>query len=286
MDACSRRQFIRTFSASVAGAFADFRPSALADSAVRGVDSMRLAALYDIHGNLPALEAVVEDIRRTGVDEILVGGDVFPGPMATEALALLEGLTVPTHFIKGNGDRVVLAAKAGTDISEVPAAYRDVIEWGAEGMDEDTARKVAAWQPSLRLRITGVGNVFFCHATPRSDTEIFTRLTKDDRLSGVFEHIDGLAVCGHTHMQFNRTAGRTRVVNAGSVGMPFGRPGAYWLLLGPDIELRRTDYDLGRAAARIRTTKYPRAEEFAARNVLQPPSEDEMLRLYSRVELR
>jgi hypothetical protein len=152
LDACSRRQFIRTFSASVAGAFADFPPSSLADFAVRGFDSMRLAALYDIHGNLPALEAVLEDIRRTGVDEILVGGDVFPGPMATEALALLEGLTVPTHFIKGNGDRVVVAAKAGTDISEVPAAYRDVI--GGVRRAWMRTRRVR-WQPGSRAFASG-----------------------------------------------------------------------------------------------------------------------------------
>lgn len=247
---------------------------------------MRAAALYDIHGNLPALEAVLEDVRRAGVDEIVIGGDVFPGPMAMEALSLLDGLTVPTRFIKGNGDRVVLAAKSGSDISEVPAAYRDVIEWGAEGLDDDAARKVSAWESRLRLRVTGLGDVFFCHATPRNDTEIFTRLTGEDRLVGVFEGINGLAVCGHTHMQFDRAVGRTRVVNAGSVGMPFGEPGAYWLLLGPAVELRRTDYDAQRAAARIRNTKYPRAEEFAARNILRPPSEDEMLRAYSRVELR
>jgi hypothetical protein len=111
---------------------------------------MRVAALYDIHGNLPALEAVLEDVRRAGVDEIVVGGDVFPGPMAMEALSLLDGLTVPTRFIKGNGDRVVLAARSGSDISEVPAAYRDVIEWGAEGLDDDAARKVSAWESRLR----------------------------------------------------------------------------------------------------------------------------------------
>jgi predicted phosphodiesterase len=248
---------------------------------------MRLAVLYDIHGNLPALEAVLEDVRRVGVDEIVVGGDVFPGPMAMDALALLGGLSVPTGFIKGNGDRVVLAARSGADISEVPAAYHDVIEWGAERLDDDIARKVSAWPATLRRRVTGLGDVLFCHATPRNDTEIFTRLTGEDRLVGVFEGINGLAVCGHTHMQFDRIVGRsTRVVNAGSVGMPFGEPGAYWLLLGPDVELRRTSYDIHRAAARIRSTKYPRAEEFAARNILQPPSEQEMLRLYSRVELR
>ncbi|MFP5287096.1 MAG: metallophosphoesterase, partial [Thermoanaerobaculia bacterium] len=77
-----------------------------------------------------------------------------------------------------------------------------------------------------------------------------------------------------------------RVVNAGSVGMPFGEAGADWLLLGPDVQLRHTSYDLVKAAERLRATAYPQAQEFAARSVLQPPSEEEMLALFSRAQLR
>jgi diadenosine tetraphosphatase ApaH/serine/threonine PP2A family protein phosphatase len=95
-----------------------------------------------------------------------------------------------------------------------------------------------------------------------------------------------LVICGHTHMQFDRTVGRIRVVNAGSVGMPFGVPGAYWLLLGPDVQLRRTPYDLTKAAERIRGTSYPQARDFAAHNVLHPPSEEETLRVFANGELR
>jgi diadenosine tetraphosphatase ApaH/serine/threonine PP2A family protein phosphatase len=95
-----------------------------------------------------------------------------------------------------------------------------------------------------------------------------------------------VVVCGHTHMQFDRTIAGIRVLNAGSVGMPFGEPGAYWLLLGPGVELRRTRYDLEKAAERIRGTKYPQAEDFAARNVLQPPSEEKTLEAFARVELK
>jgi hypothetical protein len=76
--------------------------------------------------------------------------------------------------------------------------------------------------------------------------------------------------------------GGVRVVNAGSVGMPFGEPGAHWLLLGPEVELRRTSYDLEEAASRIRATEYPQAAEFASRNVLRPPSEAQMLEAFSR----
>ena len=87
-------------------------------------------------------------------------------------------------------------------------------------------------------------------------------------------------------MQFDRMVGRTRVVNAGSVGMPFGEPGAYWLLLGPDVQLRHTNYDLAKTAERIRATSYPQAQEFADHNVLQPPSEKEMLGAFSKAELK
>jgi diadenosine tetraphosphatase ApaH/serine/threonine PP2A family protein phosphatase len=132
-----------------------------------------------------------------------------------------------------------------------------------------------------------LGEVLFCHATPRNDTEIFTRSTGEDRLAPVFAGVDAaVVVCGHTHMQFDRAVGALRVVNAGSVGMPFAAPGAYWLLLGPEVELRHTPYDLEAAARRIRGTSYPQAEDFAARNVLRPPSADEMLERFSAAELR
>jgi diadenosine tetraphosphatase ApaH/serine/threonine PP2A family protein phosphatase len=128
--------------------------------------------------------------------------------------------------------------------------------------------------------------VLFCHATPRSDTEIFTRLTSADRLLSVFAGLNvSVVICGHTHMQFDRTIGGIRVVNAGSVGMPFGKPGAHWLLLGPDVRLRHTPYDLKQATDRVRATNYPQAAEFATRNILQPPSEPETLAAFNRVEL-
>jgi len=127
----------------------------------------------------------------------------------------------------------------------------------------------------------------FCHATPRNENECFTRLTPEARLLPIFDDLRvSLVVCGHTHMQFDRMIGGTRVVNAGSVGMPFGEPGADWLLLGPDIQLRHTSYDLSKAAERIRRTRYPQAQDFSDRNVLQPPSENEMLALFARAELK
>jgi len=116
--------------------------------------------------------------------------------------------------------------------------------------------------------------------------EIFTRRTPEAVLLPAFGGLTArVVVCGHTHMQFDRAIGGIRVVNAGSVGMPFGEPGAYWVLLGSAVELRCTHYDLGKAAARVRASKYPRAEQSAA-HIMQPPSEEEMLESLSRAELK
>ena len=132
--------------------------------------------------------------------------------------------------------------------------------------------RLSSWPLTHTMDISGLGRVLFCHATPRNDTDIFTRSTPDVPLIPLFESVsESFVACGHTHMQFDRVIGRTRVVNAGSVGMPFGEAGADWLLLGPHVELRRTRYDLAAAATRVRHTQYPLAEEFAARNILQPP---------------
>lgn len=246
----------------------------------------RIAALYDIHGNLPALEAVLEDVQGAGVDCIVVGGDVLPGPMPRECLDLLNATGTFTEFIHGNGESAALESLRGGALERVPEAFRPGIRWSAEQLRDDQARMVASWPPSVRLEADSIGDVLFCHATPRNDTEIFTRLSPDEHVRTVFDGVDcRLAVCGHTHMQFDRTVGLLRVVNAGSVGMPFGEPGAYWLLLGPDVQLRHTVYDLDAAAERIRRSSFPGAESFAA-NQLKPRSVEEMLAIYAPVDGR
>ncbi|MBW8879105.1 MAG: metallophosphoesterase family protein [Acidobacteria bacterium] len=248
---------------------------------------MRVAAIYDIHGNLPALEAVLREIRQAGVDRIVVGGDVLPGPMPRETIARLLDLDIPVQLIQGNGDRAVLEAMAGTETGALPEQAREAVHWVARQLDPGQERLLASWPKTLQVTIPGLGEVLFCHATPRNDTEVFTRLTPEDRLLPVFEGVKAsVVVCGHTHMQFDRMIGRIRVVNAGSVGMPFGEPGADWLLLGPNFQLRHTPYDLHGAAERIRATSYPQAQEFADREVLQPRSEKEMLELFAKAELR
>lgn len=258
---------------------------------------MRVAALYDIHANLPALEAVLADVRQAGVDQIVVGGEVFPGPMPRETLARLLALELPVQFIQGNGEMAMLAhmdaSRTGTVTywgttsgAPLPESLRPGYLWTAQQLMPDYESVLASWPKTLRLQVDHLGEVLFCHGTPRSETEIFTSRTPDSVLAPLLDPVRAsIVVCGHTHMQFDRMVGRTRVVNAGSVGEPFGEAGAFWLLLGPGVELRRTHYDLDHAAERIRRTAHPQAEDLA-RDLLHPPSESEILELFGKAELR
>jgi predicted phosphodiesterase len=246
---------------------------------------VRVAAIYDIHGNLPALEAVLDEIRQAGVNQIVVGGDVVPGPMARETVARLLALETPIQFIYGNGEVAVLAVMSGREPGDVPEQFRPLIRHAAQDLGPDHHATLASWLKTLLVRVDGLGDVLFCHATPRNENEVFTRLTPDDRVAPMFAGVKAaMVVCGHTHMQFDRQIGTVRVVNAGSVGMPFGAARAHWLLLGPDVQLRQTAYDLEQAAVRIRATNYPQAEQFAVHSVLEPPSEQQMLEVFTYTE--
>jgi predicted phosphodiesterase len=257
---------------------------------------MRVAALYDIHGNVPALDAVLDEIRDAGVDRIVVGGDVLPGPMPRETMARLLELDIPTQFIYGNGDLAILAQLQAATPSDVtywgtasgaplPEPFGELFCWTAQQVRE-YQNVLASWPLTTTIDIDGLGTVLFCHATPRNETEIFTRVTPEERLAPVFAGVDAaVVVCGHTHMQFDRIVGGLRVVNAGSVGMPFGTTGADWLLLGPGIELRKTRYDVSAAAEQFRRTEYPMVEEMAVRYILNPPSEQELFAAWAPAEM-
>ena len=173
---------------------------------------MAIAALYDIHGNLPALEAVLEDVRMAKVDQIVVGGDVLPGPMPCATLELLLHSDIPVGFIQGNGELAVLAQIGvespdavkywGTISGEpLPESLQAVLRWTAEEVHPTYDQVLRSWPGTLRLEIAGLGQVLFCHGTPRSEIECFTRLTPAHRLTSVFEGVGAsVVVCGHTHM--------------------------------------------------------------------------------------
>src|SRR5215813_3823253 len=241
---------------------------------------MLVAALYDIHGNQPALDAVLSEVLRSDADRIVIGGDVVPGPMPHETLERLRNLDRPVDFITGNGELAVLSEIEGNDAA-VPPQYHQAIRWNAAQLSPSDRRLLGTWPATLRMHIGGIGKVLFCHATPNNPHDIFTRLTSEKIVRSLFGQVDAdLVVCGHTHMQFDRSIGKLRVVNAGSVGMPFGKPGAYWVLIGPQVEFRRTHYDLRSAAARVKATEYPDAKVFAAQDILMPVSEEKMLQIF------
>ena len=237
----------------------------------------RVAAIYDVHGNLPALEAVLADLQSVEPDLIVVGGDVVAGPMPSEVLDRLATLSESTCFVRGNADREVLAAydegHCADALDRADPAQR-AAAFAASKIDHRHRDLLASFAELLVVEVEGVGQVLFCHGSPRSDEEIVTAATTEGRLREILAEVDqDLVVCGHTHAQFDRRVGAKRIVNAGSVGMPYqGKPvGAFWLLLGAGgVSLRRSDYDLDRAVERIRATGYPEAED-VAQILLDPP---------------
>jgi putative phosphoesterase len=231
---------------------------------------VRVAALYDIHGNLPALEAVLADVDSAGVSDIVCGGDVVAGPLPSECLALLRDRRA--RFIKGNADRLVLDPSGDTD------------SFAHKRLRPNELEEVGRWPANITVEIEQLGRVLFCHATPRSDEEILSAGTPEDvaaeALAGVLADI---VICGHTHQQYDRTVGGVRLVNAGSVGLPYeGHAGAYWALLGPDVELRRTDYDVVSAVDVLEVTGFPRLRQFMVPSLLEPISREEAIAEHER----
>jgi putative phosphoesterase len=250
-------------------------------------DVRQVAALYDIHGNLPALEAALSAVDSARADGIVVGGDVVLGPMPRETLDRLLALGPRARFIRGNCDRLVVDAFDGRPLTRWPPVIREPIAWTTQQLDRHHRDFLASLPDTLVVNVQGLGGVLFCHATPRSDEEIFTASTPAEHLRPMLDGVtQSLVVCGHTHMQFDRSVDGVRLINAGSVGMPYGRPGAYWLLLGPDVRLMRTEYDLERTAELVRKTSYPHAAEFASRHVLSPDTEQEALSLFEQMPPR
>jgi predicted phosphodiesterase len=244
---------------------------------------VRVAALYDIHGNLPALEAVLAEPDVAGADVVVIGGDALAGPMPAETLALLEGLGERVRWLRGNAEREVLERRDADPQDGGVWERRDT--WVAAQLTHDQLARVAGWPATLGLEVDGLGPARFCHATPRDDSEIFTAITPADEVEPMLVAAEPTVVCGHTHVQFDRSIGGRRVVNAGSVGMPYeDEPGARWCLLGPGVELRRTAYDVEAAAARVRASGFPEADEHAD-GLLRPPGADEATSVFEQRRL-
>jgi putative phosphoesterase len=208
-----------------------------------------VAALYDIHGNLAALEAVLAEVPDDAT--IVVGGDICSGgeqPSAT--LARLRDLGDRVAWLRGNSDRELYPGEEGL-------APPEVIEAARAGLSKDEIEFLHELPPTQQL-----GDVLYCHASPRNDVDIFTERTPEQRIAFLFDGLDvPTVVCGHTHTQYERTVAGVRVVNAGSVGMAYEEEsGAYWLL---DLVHRRTPYD----GAELLATREEAVAEFTERGL-------------------
>jgi putative phosphoesterase len=241
---------------------------------------VRVAAISDIHGNMPAFDAVLSDIEKEHVDIIIGGGDFASGPMPWQVLDRLSGLGDAARLIRGNADRELVAdfdsprPRESASHGEDPWQRRAI--WSAAQISPDQRNFLAGLPSELRVDIDGLGQTLFCHGSPRGDDDIITPGTPKARLDDVLRDVEErVVVVGHTHMQFDRRHSSSRLINPGSVGMPYeGRPGAYWALLGPDVELRRTAYDFEAAAQSILDSGYPDAEQHVRDLFLEQPGRD------------
>lgn len=224
---------------------------------------MRIAVLSDIHGVLPALEAVLAEPDVGRADRIVLTGDLVAGPQPAETLDMLAALGERAVWVRGNADRELVEFCRG----ERDSIPDPIAPWAARQLRPEQVDLLAGLPLAVTLPVPGLGSVLFCHATPGDDEAVVLADSRLERWAEVLEPLDDavrVVVCGHTHMPFVRLAHRRLVVNPGSVGMPYGRAGAHWALLGPGVELRTTEFDADRAIDRIAAESgYPEARDWA-----------------------
>ena len=212
---------------------------------------MRIAALYDVHGNLPALEAVLAEVADA--DQIVAGGDVVGGPFPAETIERLRAEGDRVRWLRGNAERELVEQPPPREAGPPPGELERLVA----ALTSEQVDFLYRLPERVELEVAGLGHILFCHATPQNDLDMVTPLTPDERLGRILDGVRAdVVVAGHTHIQEDRRVGGVRWVNAGSVGMPYeDEPGAYWALLGPDVELRRTAYD----ATKLGGYEYPHA---------------------------
>jgi predicted phosphodiesterase len=217
-----------------------------------------VAVLSDIHGVLPALEAVLAEPDVAAAGCIVVTGDIASGPQPAEVLDRLLGLGDRVVWVRGNADRELVSLARGEDI-EIPD---EITPWAAAQLSAAHVGWLAGLPHPVTLEVEGFGPVLFCHGSPRSDEEVVLADTRLDRWAEVLADLPAdvmTVVCGHTHMPFVRLAHRRQIINPGSVGMPYGRAGAHWALLSAgSVSLRRSEFDLRQARADLcRLSSFP-----------------------------
>jgi putative phosphoesterase len=236
---------------------------------VSGRPVTRVAVLSDVHGNAVALAAVLSQLSAAEPDLVVFGGDLTWGSQPQETLALLDALPAPARYMRGNAERALL--EPSTEPTE-----RE--RWMLERHSTENLAFLATFEERVSIVVDGLGPVFFCHGSPRSDEELVTPETPEERMQAMSAELDeDVLVTAHTHLQFDREIAGIRSINPGSVGMPYeGRAGAYWALLGPDVELRRTEYSLEEAAERYRASGDPLAEQMVE-ILVDPPTRAELI---------
>ena len=234
---------------------------------------MRVAALADVHGNAPALAAVLTELEREAPDVVVFCGDLTWGSLPHETLALVRSLAIPARFVRGNADRALL--ELSRDEVEQPSPRE---RWMLAQHDAEDLALLAAFESTVTLAVDGLGATCFSHGSPRSDEECVTERTPVERVreftAGRAERV---VVTGHVHLQYEREVDGIRLVGPGSVGLPYGEGGcAFWALLGPDVELRRTDYKVEAAITLMRETDDPSVEQIVEL-MLEPPPREEVV---------
>jgi putative phosphoesterase len=227
---------------------------------------LRIAVLSDVHGNAPALAAVLAELEREQPDLIVSGGDLTWGSLPEETFALAASLNA--RFVRGNADRALLENQSSTEREQ----------WMQAHHTPEMRAFLAGFEDHVVVEVDGLGSVRICHGSPRSDEECVTPETPEARVREFTQDVgEQVIVTAHVHIQFDREVGGIRSINAGSVGLPYeGRPGAYWAMLGPDVDLRRTEYDVDEAVARYRATDDP-AVEAIVEMMLTPPEPREVI---------
>ena len=219
----------------------------------------RVAVISDVHGNAVALEAVLRQLAREEPDLVVCGGDLTWGSLPEETCRLVEPLRDSAVFVRGNAERALAEAAARVEAGDddgLTARER----WMLERHSSEMRVFLASFVESAVVDVAGLGPARFCHGSPRSDEELVTFATSERRIRTLMEGVpERVLVTAHTHIQFDREVAGIRSINPGSVGMAYeGRPGiAYWALLGPDVELRTTPFDVDAAVRRYRATDDP-----------------------------
>jgi predicted phosphodiesterase len=242
---------------------------------------MRVAVLADIHANLPALDAVLAEPDVASADAVVLLGDIALGPMPAPTLDRLAALGDRAVWVHGNCEREMVTAFDG---GEVPGPFAADAVASAALIGQAHRDRLDGLPLTVTLDIDGLGPTLFCHASPRRDDEMLLVDSPPGRWAAALHGVGAaVVVCGHTHMPFDRLAGGRRVVNPGSVGMPYGHPGAGWALLGPGVTLRQTRYDADTAARVIGASGHPGAQQWAAEYVLNHYSDTEALEAFTAI---